>query len=84
MKAEKEKPALILLDIIMPRMDGITMLQKLRKTDWGQNIPVIILTNLSSPVQESAANNLNVADYLVKTDWKLSDVTNKVKKMLAL
>lgn len=81
-KAEELKPDLILLDIIMPKMDGITMLRALRATTWGKKIPVIILTNLSSPVQEVAASDLLVTEYLIKTDWKLQDVINKVKKML--
>ena len=45
--ALKEKPDLILLDIIMPRMGGMAMLEELRKDDWGKKVPVIILSNLS-------------------------------------
>ena len=48
-QAERIQPDLILLDIIMPKMDGMTMLKKLRESgDWGKQVPVIILTNLSS------------------------------------
>lgn len=83
-KAEETRPDLILLDIIMPKMDGITMLRELRKTVWGKKIPVIILTNLSSPIQEEAAEGLDVADYLIKTDWKLEDIVEKVKTYLKI
>ncbi|MBT6034062.1 MAG: response regulator, partial [Candidatus Jacksonbacteria bacterium] len=45
--ALEEKPVLILLDIIMPKKDGISMLADLRKDEWGKNVPVIMLSNLS-------------------------------------
>ena len=83
-QAEEQKPNLILLDLIMPKLDGIGMLRKLRSTEWGKNIPVIILTNLSSPVQEKTASELNISDYLIKTDWKLDDIIKKIKKILEI
>ena len=81
-KADEHRPALILLDIIIPKMDGLTMLKKIRATDWGKEIPAIVLTNLSSPIQESEASKLGVADYLIKTDWRLDDIMKKIKKVL--
>lgn len=45
--AEKELPDIILLDIILPKMHGLAVLSRLRESEWGKNIPVIILTNLS-------------------------------------
>src|ERR1035437_10270979 len=55
--AIKEKPDLILTDILMPVMDGMTMMQKLRKVDsWGKNVPIILLTNLS--IQEEKINKI--------------------------
>ncbi len=81
-KAETIKPNLILLDIIMPKMDGMEMLKKMRATNWGKNIPVIILTNLSNPFHEEEAKKLNVVDYLIKTDCHLEDIFKKIKKFL--
>jgi len=83
-QAKEAKPDLILLDIIMPKMDGMTMLKKVRASAWGKKIPVIILTNLSSPVHEMTASKLDVYEYLVKTDWRLQDVVKKVNQALDL
>ena len=68
-----DHPDLILLDIIMPVMDGMTMLAKLRKDPWGKNAKVIMLTNLSE-VEIVASQRQGVYDYLVKSDWELKDV----------
>ena len=80
--AEKEKPDLILLDIVMPVMDGMTMLKKLRQTDWGKEMPVVLLTNLADTDEVNQAMELNVFDYLVKSNWDIEDVIVKVKDKL--
>ena len=80
-----EHPDIILLDIVMPRMDGMTMLKKLRETnEWGKHVPVIILTNLTSDDEARARDitELEPAYYLVKTDWKLEDLVAKVRERL--
>jgi len=77
-----QKPELILLDIVMPKMDGLTMLEKLREDSWGKKVPVIILTNLSSGAEMSRSAENRVSGYLVKTDWKLEDVVKKIKEIL--
>jgi CheY-like chemotaxis protein len=77
-----EKPDLILLDIVMPVMDGIAMLKKLRKDPWGETAKVIILTNLINDETISKSEKLNVSNYLIKSDWKLVDLVDKVKKQL--
>lgn len=80
----EEKPDMILLDIILPKMDGITMLKKLREDKEGKNIPVIVLSNLSSAEDLSEAMEIGVYDYLVKKDWELEDIVAKVKKTLGI
>lgn len=82
-KALDEHPDLILLDIIMPKTDGITVLKKLREDSWGKNVPVIVLSNLNTAesVEKSLANG--VYDYLVKVDYSLDDLVGIVKKRLA-
>ncbi len=82
--ALKEKPDLILLDIIMPRMGGMAMLEELRKDDWGKKVPVIILSNLSpdDKIMREVVETEPVY-YLVKADWKLEDVVAKVKEVIA-
>lgn len=80
--ALKQKPDLILLDIIMPKMDGLTMLEQLRKDEWGKNVKVILLTNLSDEEKLARALQEGVHDYLVKSDWKIEDVVEVVKDKL--
>jgi DNA-binding response OmpR family regulator len=81
--AVREHPYLILLDIIMPKMDGLTVLKKLRTDQWGKNVPVIILTNLSAADTAKDIGNKS-QEYLVKAEWKLTDVVEKVKKRLKI
>lgn len=81
-KSLSEKPDLILLDLIMPVMDGITVLHELRKDEWGKNVPVIILTNLSDAEKVAEGIDSHVSGYLVKADWKLVDVMKKIKETL--
>ncbi|MFA6028023.1 MAG: response regulator [Patescibacteria group bacterium] len=76
------KPDIILLDIVMPEMDGISMLGELRKDSWGKKVPVIMLTNLTDAEQVQETMKNGVFDYLVKSDWKLEQVVNKVKDKL--
>ncbi|MFA5163290.1 MAG: response regulator [Patescibacteria group bacterium] len=78
--AEKNLPDLILCDISMPKMDGLTMLASLRKTEWGKNLSVIMLTNFSDEEKISIALKHSVFRYLVKSDWDLSQIIEEVKK----
>ena len=80
------QPDIILLDIIMPKMDGMTMLNKLRETNaWGKNVPVIMLTNVTADDEITRAVNTNEpAYYLVKSNWSLNDIVQKVKERLAI
>lgn len=80
--ALEKHPDIILLDIVMPKIDGITMLKKLRLDEWGKTVPVIVLTNLSDNERLAESMQNNVFDYLIKTDWKLEDVIRKIKEKL--
>ena len=81
---ERLKPDVILMDLLMPKMDGVSMLRKLHNSDWGKDIPVIMLTNLSDneKVAESMANGSY--DYLVKSNWKIEDIVKIVKNKLGI
>lgn len=82
--AGKEHPNIILLDIIMPKIDGITVMKKIREQrKWGKEVPIIMLTNLSDPDSVSEAANYGVYDFLVKTDWRLDDVVKLIKEKLS-
>lgn len=82
--ASENHPDLIILDIIMPEMDGISMLQKLRNNDWGKDVPVIMLTNLSDTDKISEVMTLGVDDFLVKANWEISDLVKKIKEKLKI
>jgi CheY-like chemotaxis protein len=75
-------PDLILLDVIMPVMDGIAMLHELRQDAWGKSAEVILLTNLSGTDKIAESKAEGVHDYLVKSDWSLDDIVKKVKEKL--
>jgi len=83
--ALRERPDLILLDIVLPKMDGITMMRKLREADeWGKTVPIILLTNLSADdnkINQAIAED-EPAYYLVKADWNINDLVEKVKERL--
>ena len=80
--ALKENPDLILLDIILPKMDGFEVLKKLKEE--GSQIPIIILTNLSDISDIQKALDLGATTYLVKADFHLDDVLKKVKETLGV
>lgn len=75
-------PDVILLDIIMPILNGTLMLEELQKDTWGKNVPVIFLSNLSE--SENIVKNLekNVRGYFIKSDWEPDDLITLIKKSL--
>lgn len=80
--ALKNHPDLILLDLIMPKMDGVTVLKKLREDGWGKTAEVVILTNLSSAESVVKSVEHGVHDYLVKASYTLDDLMKIVDKKL--
>lgn len=81
-KALAEKPDLTLLDIILPKLDGFSVLEALSKDEAGRDLEIIVLTNLS-PSGEALKHAENIKyEYLVKADWKLDDLIEKVKNKL--
>jgi two-component system, OmpR family, response regulator RpaA len=81
-KALQIQPNLVLLDVLMPVMDGLTMLGKLRQEEAGKNIPVIMLTNLSDVDSMAKALENKAYDYFVKTKWDVDELIGKVKEKL--
>jgi DNA-binding response OmpR family regulator len=80
--AKKDKPDLILLDILLPKMDGFTVLKKLKADDSVKDIPVILLTNLGQKDDVEKGLELGAVDYLIKAHFKPSETVDKVKKAL--
>lgn len=80
---EQEKPDLILLDLRMPHMSGDEMLRELRSTDWGERIPVIILTNISKAEAPRTLWHLGISDFIVKANSTPQKVAEAVERVLA-
>lgn len=80
--AEKMKPDVILLDLMMPEMNGDEMLTALRQTTWGKSIKVIILTNMGEQEIPEAVKKLGVSAVILKADMTPRQVAELVKKQL--
>lgn len=77
-----DKPDLVLLDLIMPKLDGISVLRQMKGDDALRPVPVVILTNLSSGDKVAEAMQLGTFDFLVKANYSLDDVLKKVNDRL--
>lgn len=80
--AKKEKPDLILLDILLPRENGIQFLLRLRKIPEISQIPVVALSNYDEPKTKKEAEKLGAKDYLIKTEFTPTQLIEKIKKYL--
>jgi DNA-binding response OmpR family regulator len=80
--AEKMKPDIMLLDLMMPEMSGDEMLTELRKTDWGKDIKVIILTNMGEQEAPATLKELDVRRFIVKAEMTPRQVAEMVKAEL--
>lgn len=76
--ALENHPDMILLDIVMPVMDGMTALKKIREDAWGKTAKIIFLTNLGDSEKVSEAVAHGVYDFLIKVDWSLDDLVKRV------
>ncbi len=81
--AENMKPDIILLDLMMPEMNGDEMLAKLRATAWGKNIKVVVLTNMGEQEIPEEVKQLNVSAVILKADMTPKQVADLVKKLLS-
>jgi DNA-binding response OmpR family regulator len=80
---EQMKPDLVLLDLMMPEMNGDEMLEKMRGTDWGKGIKVVILTNVGEQEAPDKLKELHVSAYIVKAEMTPKQVAELSKKELA-
>ena len=79
---QKSTPDLVLLDLMMPEMTGDEMLREMRATDWGKNIKVIILTNVSKDQAYPLVNPYGVSGFIVKAHFTPQEVVDSVKKVI--
>lgn len=81
---EDWSPDLVLLDLMMPEMNGAEALGEIRSKDWGQKVPVIILTNMGKEEAPKELDSLSVSDYIVKAEMTPRQVVDKVKNVLGI
>lgn len=81
--ALKEKPNLILLDITMPKMDGLEVLRALRADEWGKDVQVVVMTASDDLGKVAEVVEAGGNEYIVKTDISLAGIVLKVKEKLA-
>ncbi len=77
-----EKPDLIILDLMVPKKDGFGVLEEIKKNPELAKIPVIILSNLGQKKDQDRATALGANEYLVKMDYSIQDIIDKVKGYL--
>jgi DNA-binding response OmpR family regulator len=82
--AEHMRPDIILLDLMMPEMNGDEMLEKMRATSWGKDIKVIILTNVGEQEAPDKLKSLDVRRFIVKAEMTPRQVAEVVKSELAV
>lgn len=80
--AKKERPDLILLDLVLPKKDGFEVLEELKKDPETTKIPVMILSNLEGSADVERAIELGATTYLVKTNYRLDEVVEKLRQTL--
>ena len=80
--AKKQKPDIILLDIILPKIDGFAVLQEIKATTPLKDVPVVLLTNLGQESDRTRGEKLGAVDYIVKANVTPAQVEEKIKKIL--
>lgn len=80
--AKREKPDLIMLDMVMPKLTGTEFLRKLRAEEWGKDTPVIVETQLSDLGSMSEGVELGVTGYIIKSDYSLDTILRQVEDTL--
>ena len=81
-KAREKKPDIVLLDLILPGMDGFGVLEQIKKDPKTAKIPVVILSNLGQKEEIEKGMKLGATDFLIKAHFTLSEIIEKVKTLL--
>lgn len=78
---QTEKPQVIVLDLILPGIDGFAVLEKIKQDPELRGIPVVMLTNMSEKKGKQRGLDLGVKDYLAKTEYKLDEIIEKIREL---
>jgi DNA-binding response OmpR family regulator len=81
---KKEKPDIVMLDIILPQLDGFSVLEQIKQDKTTKNIPVIMLTNLSTDEDREKGEKMGALDYLVKASLTPGQISEKIKQILKI
>lgn len=81
-KLAESKPDLIFLDLLLPNVDGFEVLTKIKQDEATKKIPVIVFSNLGQPEDIEKAKKLGADDFMVKANFTLDDVIQKIKQVL--
>ncbi|MDD5433560.1 MAG: response regulator [Candidatus Pacebacteria bacterium] len=81
--AKSEKPDLVILDLILPRKDGLEVFQSLKEDESTRDIPVVVLTNLEKIEHVEKVLEMGAKTYLVKANYTLKEIVEKIKQTLA-
>lgn len=82
LKKSEEEPDLIMLDINLPEISGVEILKKIKTNENTQDIPVLVLTNLSDEDTVSKIIKAGGKEYMVKTDWSVEDIAKKIATLI--
>lgn len=78
---KQEKPDILILDLVMPNVDGFSVLEMVRKDEATKDIPVMVVTNLAQGADFERIKALGAQDYIVKTDVSLDELVAKIRKL---
>ncbi len=80
--ALKEKPTVVLLDLILPEEDGFEVLKKIKQSSVSKNMKVIVFSNLSQSEDQEKAQSLGADGFLIKSDYTPSEIVNKISELV--
>ncbi len=83
-KMREDRPDIVLLDIIMPKMGGFEVMEEMNKDETLKDIPVIVVSNSGQPVEIDRIKKMGAKDWLIKTEFNPQEVLEKVKKQIGI
>ena len=81
-KLEEYSPDVILLDIVMPKMNGFELIKRIKADSRWHNVPILVITNLAEQADEQKARELGATDFVIKTGTPIETIVEKVQNFL--